>query len=170
MSNSDTSPHPQTATDTRDLPGAHLFRRLAAMVYDSLLLLGLSFAYGGVFAVWIPNWLHGEPTPLGELPYESWGRFLFQLGWLALIVGFFVYFWRRGGQTLGMRAWRLRVQTPQGALISLPQCLLRCLLAPLSMSCFGLGYLWSLIDSRNQTLHDHLTKTEVVTLPKPAAR
>lgn len=160
------SPDSQAPTSTRGLPGANLFRRLAAMVYDSLLILGLSFAYAGIFAVWLPNWLHGERTPLGQLPFDAWGRFFFQLGWLALIVGFFVYFWRRGGQTLGMRAWRLRVQTPEGELISLPQSLFRCLLAPLSMAIFGLGYLWSLVDSRKQTLHDRLTGTEVVTLPK----
>lgn len=151
---------------TPSVQPAGLFRRLAAMVYDSLLLLGLSFVYGGVFAVSIPNWLADEPVPLGELAYGPVGRLFFQLGWLALLVGFFTYFWRRGGQTLGMRAWRLQVQTPEGGIISYQQCLLRCALAPLSMAAFGLGYLWCLFDPQRQTLHDRLTKTRVVTLPK----
>lgn len=145
---------------------AGLVRRLAAMVYDSLLLMGLSFVYGGIFAVSIPNWLADEPVPLGEVAYGPVGKLFFQLGWLALIVGFFTYFWRRGGQTLGMRAWRLRVQTPEGGTISFKQCLLRCALAPLSMAAFGLGYLWCLFDPQRQTLHDHLSGTRVVTLPK----
>jgi uncharacterized RDD family membrane protein YckC len=148
-----------------DLPAANLLRRFAAMIYDSLLLLGLSFAYGGIFAVWVPNWL-GETIPLGELPYGGGGRLLFQLGWLALLVGFFVYFWRRGGQTLGMRAWRLRMRAKNGGQPSYGQCLLRCLLAPLSLAAFGLGYLWCLVDRDGQTLHDRLTGTETITLPK----
>lgn len=146
--------------------GANLFRRLAAMVYDSLLLLGLSFAYGGIFAVWIPNWLSDQPTPLGELPYGDVGMFFFQLGWLALIVGFFTYFWHRGGQTLGMRAWRLRIQRPDGGRLSYAQCLIRCGLAFLSMAAVGLGYLWCLVDRDRQTAHDRLSGTETVTLPK----
>lgn len=145
---------------------AGLFRRLAAMVYDSLLLLGLSFVYGGLFAVSIPNWLADEPVPLGELAYGPLGRLFFQLGWLALIVGFFTYFWRHGGQTLGMRAWRLKVQTPDGQTISYQQCLLRCLLAALSMALAGLGYVWCLFDPQRQTLHDRLTHTQVIVLPK----
>lgn len=148
---------------------AGLFRRLAAMVYDSMLLLGLSFIYGGVFAVSIPNWLADEPLPLGELAYGPVGRLFFQLGWLVLIVGFFTYFWHRGGQTLGMRAWRLRVQTLDGGTISYQQCLLRCLLAPLSMAAFGLGYIWCLFDPKRQTLHDRLSASQVVCLPKNQA-
>lgn len=144
---------------------ANLFRRLAAMVYDSLLLAGLSFIYGGVFAVSIPNWL-GEPTPLGELSYDSWGLLLFQLGWLALVVGFFLYFWRHGGQTLGMRAWRLRLQTTSGSVPSYGQCLGRCMLAPLSLGIFALGYIWCLFDRDGRTVHDRLTGTEVVILEK----
>ncbi|MCW8194270.1 RDD family protein [Proteobacteria bacterium 005FR1] len=149
-------------------PGGNLFRRLAAMIYDTLLLLGLSFAYGGIFAVWIPNWIADEPTPLGELPFGDLGMFFFQLGWLALIVGFFTYFWHRGGQTLGMRAWRLRIQQPGGGSLTYTQCLLRCALAFLSMAAVGLGYLWCLIDRERQTAHDRLSGTETVTLPKPA--
>jgi uncharacterized RDD family membrane protein YckC len=157
---------PPTATASPQ-PGANLFRRLAAMVYDGLLLLGLSFAYGAIFAVWIPSLLAEERTPLGELPYGDLGRFFFQLGWLALILGFFTYFWRKGGQTLGMRAWRLRIQPRDGGQLRYGQCLLRCALAALSVAVLGLGYLWCLVDRERQTAHDRLSGTETVTLPKP---
>jgi|SRR5690606_4004926 len=140
------------------------------MMYDSLLLLGLSFAYGGIFAVWIPNWLSPEPTPLGELPYGPLGRLFFQLGWLALIIGFFVYFWRRGGQTLGMRAWRLKIQSANGERPSYTQCLLRCALAALSMAALGLGYLWCLFDPRGQTFHDRFSQTETLVQPKSSPK
>lgn len=148
-------------------PGANLFRRLAAMVYDSFLLLGLSVAYGGIFAVWVPSLFADERRPLGELPYEDWGMFLYFLGWLAVIVGFFTYFWRHGGQTLGMRAWRLRIQQRWGGQLSYAQCLIRCALAAVSLAALGLGYLWCLIDPDRQTAHDRLSGTETVTLPKP---
>lgn len=155
--------HSQT---TVTLQPAGLLRRLAAMVYDSLLLLGLLFVYAGIFAVSIPNWLASEPVPLGEVAYGPVGKALFQLSLAVIIVGFFTYFWRRGGQTLGMRAWRLKVQTREGDTLSIQQCLLRCLLAPFSMALGGLGYLWCLVDPTGQTLHDRLSATRVVTLPK----
>ncbi|MEX1034015.1 MAG: RDD family protein [Cellvibrionaceae bacterium] len=151
---------PDTAGDTPP-PAAGLFHRLAALFYDSLLLLGISACYVLVFAVWLPNWLTG-PIPQGEISYTGWTKLLFQLGWLALLSGFFIFFWRRGGQTLGMRAWRLRLQSRAGGRISYRQALLRCLLAPLSLAILGLGYFWCLVDKDGQTAHDQLTGTETV--------
>src|SRR5690606_19278173 len=130
-----------------------LLRRLIAMMYDSLLLLGLSFAYGGIFTVWIPNWLSPEPTPLGELSYGPLGRLFFQLGWPALIIGFFLYFWGRGRQTFGMRASRMKMQSVDGGRHRLGQCLRSFALAALSMAVLCLGYLRCLFHHNRQTLH-----------------
>ena len=83
---------------------------------------------------------------------------------LAITFGlvFFGYFWTKSGQTIGMRAWRLKVQTHQGNLISWPQAIIRSISALL-----GLGNLVVLVDFKNKkALQDYLSKTEVVTLTK----
>jgi uncharacterized RDD family membrane protein YckC len=75
---------------------------------------------------------------------------------------FFGYFWTKSGQTIGMRAWRLKVQTSEGNLISWPQSIVRSLSALL-----GLGNLVVLIDFKNKkALQDYVSKTEVITLTK----
>ena len=51
---------------------------------------------------------------------------------------------------------------PDGGEISWARALLRFVGACLSWSLLGAGYLWALFDSRNQTLHDHLSGTQLV--------
>lgn len=144
-----------------DSPPAPLWRRLAALLYDLLLLAALSFGYSALAL--LGHRLVAGPLAEDELLTDGWW---FQLGWLALIVGFYVYFWRRGGQTLGMRAWRIRLQSEDGALPSFKQCLLRCVVAPPALAVAGAGYLWCLIDRQGATLPDRLSHTRVVVTPK----
>ena len=73
---------------------------------------------------------------------------------------FFVYFWAKTGQTLGMRAWRLRVQNTDGSVISKKTGFLRLL-----PTLLGLGNITVLFDRKNKlSLQDRLTNTEVVVL------
>ena len=72
----------------------------------------------------------------------------------------------RGGMTLGMQAWRLRVQTLDGHAITLKQSLIRCATAWLSLAAFGIGYWWVLIDGQRRSWPDIASKTETVVLPK----
>ncbi len=81
---------------------------------------------------------------------------------------FFGWFWTRSGQTLGMQAWRLRVQQPDGSPISWRQALVRMGGAVLSALCLGAGYWWLLFDRERRTWHDRLSGTRVVLLPKRA--
>ena len=137
-----------------------LWRRFAAMVYDSLPLFAISMGYGAVYIA-VAKYIFQATT-------DTATGALFQLGWALVLVGFFCYFWHRGGQTIGMRAWRLQL-VQQGTIkfVSYRQCLLRCLFATLSLLLFGIGYWWSFFDKNRQTLQDRLTKTEVIMLPKP---
>lgn len=83
-------------------------------------------------------------------------------GWLGCLIGYYYFCWRKQGQTLGMKAWRLRLQQHSGILATPQQCLVRSLLAPLSMACLGIGYLWLLLPAANGCLHDKLSHTDVV--------
>ena len=87
---------------------------------------------------------------------------------LLIIVSlvFFGYFWTKSGQTIGMRAWRLKVQTLEGNLISWPQSIIRSVSALL-----GLGNLVVLVDFKNKkALQDYISKTEVIALTKEENR
>jgi uncharacterized RDD family membrane protein YckC len=88
-------------------------------------------------------------------------RALFRAWLLLLIGGYFVYCWVRGGQTLAMKTWRLRVATRNGGALSWRQATARYVVAVLGVGLFGLGLLWALIDPERQFLHDRLAGTRI---------
>lgn len=127
-----------------------LKRRLASLFYDALLLIAVLFLAG--FAV------------IGLLPDVSGGisRLLFQV-YSVLVAGLYLtWSWRRGGQTLAMKTWRIRVVDETGRRLSLSTAWLRYGLALLGLLTFGLGFLWALWDRDGQYLHDHLLGTRLV--------
>lgn len=138
-----------------DLPQpAGLYRRLAALLYDSLLLLGVWFIASAVVLVFT----RGEALQ-GSSP-------VFSLYIALITMGFFGWFWRHGGQTLGMRAWRIRLISDSGSSISWSQVLLRCLAAAPALALGGLGYWWLLWDKDKLAWHDRFSHTRIVTIPK----
>lgn len=134
------------------LPRCGLIRRLAAIVYDAILLFGIVFIASALV----------QPLTRMISPDNPF----FTLYFLAVVFAFFGWFWTHGGQTLGMRAWRVRVQRPDGQTISWGQALLRYLMAILSWVALGLGFLWSLVDREKRTWHDLVSETVLVVLPK----
>jgi len=148
--------------DYTSLPTAGLLRRLGALVYDALLVMAISMAWGGL-TVYLRYGLLGEQLAEGEKAQSSPLEFF---GLVIVITLFFSFFWRRAGQTLGMRAWRLRLQQANGQTPNWRQCLLRSAIAPLSLLCAGLGYFWILVDANGDSAHDRLGKLKVVVLPK----
>jgi len=131
---------------------AGLTRRLGAFVYDVLLIV----------ALWMFTILGGVLLNEGETVAGT----VLQLILAAEALGFYLYFWARQGQTLGMRAWRLKLVTGDGGQPNLSALFKRALLAPISFLCFGLGYLWYFVGTRQQTWHDRGSDTYVVLLPK----
>lgn len=123
---------------------------MAAACYDLLLLAGLLMATS--YAVIISR--GGDPVPAGHVLYRT---FL-----LAQIAGFFIFFWWRGGQTLGMRAWHIRVETSDGRPLTVALACLRVVAATISIAALGLGVVWALVDPQGRCWHDRLTGTRVV--------
>lgn len=164
--NSDLSP---TADDPSasesSLKGAGLLRRFAAMVYDSLLLMALGLAYGAL-VTFLNVMIQGTPPEGEAIRWGIWRLPVF-LGLLGVWVGFFYYFWGKHGQTLGMRAWRLKlVDERSGGPASRGQRLGRALMAIPALLVAGLGYFWRWVDPSGHTLHGRLSKTRVILLPK----
>ncbi|MFK8015615.1 MAG: RDD family protein [Gammaproteobacteria bacterium] len=140
------------STDPQDvLQSAALWRRLFAIVYDVLLLFAVL-----MLATWaLLPFTGGEPV-------RGPG---FQLYLLVIGCGFFAVFWHFGGQTLGMRAWRLQVRGAAGP-VTWREAWLRSAAAILSWLALGLGYIWSLFDEQSRTWHDRLSGTRLVVIPK----
>ncbi|MNV66805.1 RDD family protein [compost metagenome] len=74
--------------------------------------------------------------------------------------------WRRGGQTLGMRPWRLRVVSLDGTVPTRRQLWRRYAVGSLSVLAAGLGFWWALLDRQRLTWHDRASGTRVARLPK----
>jgi uncharacterized RDD family membrane protein YckC len=136
-------------------PTAGVFRRLAAGAYDAL-LLGALWMFSTLLVVLARG---GEPIPPGNLGY--------QLLLVATAAAFFMGFWMRGGQTLGMRAWRLQVERQSGLPLDLRTAVTRFLGGCLTVASLGLGLFWLWVDRDELTWHDRLSGTRVVVLPKP---
>ncbi len=133
----------------------HLARRLAAQCYDALVLTAV------LLAATVPFVLLA-----GGSPASPAGRGLFRLYLLAVAFLFFGGFWVHGGQTLGMRAWRLRVVDCAGDPVSWTKALLRFVGALVSWAALGAGYLWVLVDHDRCAWHDRLSGTRLVVVPK----
>ncbi len=131
-------------------PAAGLPRRLAAACYDLLLLGGLLITTS--FPILIAR---GDgAVPAGNVAYQAF---------LAVqAAAFFIFFWWRGGQTLGMRAWNIRVEDDRGDSLRLTACCGRFAAALLSVAALGLGFLWALGDPARRTWHDRLSGSRVV--------
>ena len=144
---------------TNDLSQAvvpSLPRRLAAIFYDSWLIFGL-WLVGATLDYALQSALGSADDPL---------RLPLQLYLLLCPFAFFGWFWTHGGQTLGMRAWRLRLLDEEGNTVTWRQSVIRVAGAYLSSLLLGLGYLWMLFDRDGRTLHDRLSKTRLVLLAK----
>lgn len=160
---------------------AHLGWRLLAFIYDVFPALALCLAFGAV--VTVIAWAFGDPDVSG-LP---WMAPLLALGVWAVAGGYFVLSWYRGGQTLGMRPWRLRVVGAEGrparfsalakryawatlpalaglelaALIDWPQ---KHVPFWIALGLVVAGWGWALVDRDGAPLHDRLSGTRFVRL------
>ena len=136
---------------------APLGRQLAAMLYDSFLLLALFILVGFIFV--IGN--GGERLKPGSgLLYG------FRLALLACWALFYGYFWSAQGQTLGMRAWRLLLVDERGASLKFGPALYRWLMALITCLPLGLGLFWRLWDRDGRTLYDRWSHSRLYVLDK----
>lgn len=127
-----------------------LLRRAGAFLYDAFLLAAVWLVGGAL--VLVPR--GGEAVPPGTV----W----FELYLLALAFLFHAWFWTHGGQTLGLRAWRLRVVRTDGKPLRWGDAARRFLAALLVLATGGIGWLWLLIDAGGRAWHDRLSGTRVV--------
>lgn len=165
---------------------AGMFRRMAALLYDSLIVVAILMVATLPF---LP-FLHGRvlvPKEVGTLAY------VYRIWELGVVAVFFGFFWTRRGQTLGMQAWRLRLEDHEGRLLGWRLSLFRQVYALLPWlpafvllsyadtgqqkvlqlageSLLAVGVLaWVMMwfDPKRRAWHDRMSNTRIVLLPKP---
>ncbi len=148
--------------DLVDPPHAPVWRRLLAGFYDLFPLLAL-------WMVGTAAWLglaHAVGAGGEDMGHWAVGNWPFR-GFL-LLIGFAYYAvsWRMGGQTIGMRAWRVRVIAVGGGELSWPRLGLRYLVGWIGVLVLGLGLWWAWFERYGRMWHDLATRTRVIGMPK----
>ncbi len=143
-----------------------LLRRLAALLYDAFLVAAIWMAMG--FALQFVVGADTSQLVDGRVQTDPVLDAILFTGEVLSAATFYIWFWMRTGQTLGMIAWRIKAVRVDGGFMNLRQGLLRFVLAWPAFFCFGIGYLWLYFDRNGDALHDKLSGTRVVVLPKSA--
>ena len=140
---------------------ASFWRRLGAMFYVFMLALSFVLVAGFFFTAVIMSVFGLENIPAGSPAAKA----LFIIQFL-MTFGFYGWFWTHGGQTLGMRAWKLKLVRKDDQEITWLQAFFRFCYSIVSWLPFGAGYLWMLIDKQNLSWHDRISKTFIIDLKK----
>jgi len=134
-------------SDSITIVRPRLWRHLIVIVYDLLLLFGCLF-FATLFIVALNG---GESIPSGN-PF-----FILYLVFVSLF--FYGWFWRHGGQTLGMRAWHVSLISLTGKPLTLKQIILRFFGSLFSWLPLGIGVWWAYLSHSHQSWSDRLSDT-----------
>jgi uncharacterized RDD family membrane protein YckC len=144
---------------TQPAPRALIGWRLLALVYDFFPALALWMLASAVFTYGYT--LAGHPLRTNIAPFSDWQWLLWSTCWL-LTGAYAVVSWHRGGHTLGMRPWRLRVIGADGRHAAAAALAGRYVVGTLSVLLAGAGFWWAWIDRDGLTWHDRLSHTRMV--------
>jgi len=137
-------------------------RRFAALIYDGFLLIAVLMPY-----TWIVVLIHGSAVTEASGRLTWW---VFRSGALVIMAAYYVLNWTRSGQTLGMRAWRLRTLSESGKPLQVGQAVARFCWGLVAWAPFGLGVLWLYADPEHLAVQDRLSRTRVVVLARSRDR
>jgi uncharacterized RDD family membrane protein YckC len=140
---------------------ASFWKRLFPWVYDLLGAFGIfifALAIGQIVLYLVSLPFVDDFAPISQAASQNflWGLYLF-----AAVQYYYVWCWVKGGQTVGMKAWKLQLYKVDGKLLNWKEAYLRSF-----ASLGGISNLWSLVDSEKRGLHDLIFDTRVVELPK----
>lgn len=141
-------------------PPALLGWRILALCYDLWPALALWMLVSTVFTLGFT--LAGHPARQNIAPFSAWQWLLWLFCWI--VAGTYATVsWRRGGQTLGMRPWRLRLQEPRP---TWRQAWTRYVIGTLSLALGGAGFWWAWLDRDRLTWHDRASGTRLLRVPR----
>lgn len=164
--------------------------RVIAIVYDGMLILALLFLVGTVLTVLgtLLTMETGVTSDEAQTLPQWYQNLVLTPAFIVTLIGFYGLFWRRAGQTLGMQTWRLKTVDSNGQLLTWSKTMKRILAAcvvplvcgligylfhgsrsaMLTSAFFGLifNYLFCLFNSRGLAVHDMLSDTVTLKMPK----
>ena len=121
-----------------------LFRHFAAMFYDWFLLIAVILVAVTLFTVPV-GMLFGSDSTEALLTHPV-SKLAYQLYLLSVGLFFYVWFWVHGGQTLGLKVWKLKLINTDGHTPTYRQALLRIMIACITCLPFGFGFFWKLFN------------------------
>ena len=125
-----------------------IWRRIASIIYDALLVLAI------LIVMSIPFFsFNVEENNLLKITMQVYFYFIIQY--------FFVWFWVNNGGTLGMKTWKIKISCDNDERISYKKAIIRFNIAIISILFFGLGFLISLFRKDKKCLHDIISKTSL---------
>ena len=130
------------------MPKPGFIELIGAIFYDLLLVVAVLF-----FATMLALPLNGGKAFDNSLGYSAY-----------LVTCCFLYygwFWTHGGQTLGLKTWKIRLISENNQSISWKQAFIRFFVAILSGFCLGLGFIWMFFDKHQRSWHDIASKTSL---------
>lgn len=147
-----------------DWPRAGLLRRLAALLYDSFLVLAIWIVIAFILELIVGT--NSNQLVDGRVQTDPLFDAILFLLMVASSSGFYIWFWTQSGQTLGMIAWSIKLEANTGGLINIQQGAIRYLAAWPAFFILGLGYLSLYLDGKGDAAHDKISASKVVLLPK----
>ena len=154
----------QISEESEPLRRAGLMRRLAALLYDSFLVVAVWF----VIVFMLQRIVGTQSNKLIDGVVQT-DPLLDALLFTIMVTsgsGFYIWFWTKSGQTLGMIAWRIKLESLDGGLINFKQGMIRYIAAWPAFFLLGLGYLSIYLNSNGDAAHDRVSRSKVVVLPK----
>jgi uncharacterized RDD family membrane protein YckC len=130
-------------------------RRLGAMIYDALIVTGLLFIAAAM------------ASAVGSGEHQAFRDPVFTLFLIFVWFMYFALFWKYGGMTVGMRAWRVKIIPDSGDELSWRFCLVRFCFAFISVLALGIGMLWTIFERENRSWHDLASHSGLFVFPKP---
>lgn len=130
-----------------------LFRYLGVMVYDTLLLLSVLLLASALAVAFNALVNHGEAIEAGN-PF-------FFLYLITVSFVFYGWFWTHGGQTLGMRSWKVYLINRTDTNITWKQSFIRFAAAIIAWFPVGLGFWWLYLGKDKQSWPDMLSATKL---------
>ena len=126
-----------------------LIRIYSSLIYELFALVPIWMVAGFIFIFFFNGF------------FGVYQRLIFQI-YLWLISGIYLtYCWTRSGQTLAMRAWKLKIISTRGRLTK-KLAWIRYVFATLGVLMGGVNFMWALTNKKHLYLHDKILKNHFI--------